>query len=77
MCRFLAYLGKPIVLDKLLYQPKNSLVHQSYHAQERKEPLNGDGFGVGFYVPEIDPAPALFVSTTPAWSNRNLRYNAP
>jgi len=77
MCRFLAYLGKPIVLDKLLYQPKNSLVHQSYHAQERKEPLNGDGFGVGFYVPEIDPAPALFVSTTPAWNNRNLRYNAP
>ena len=77
MCRFLAYLGKPIVLDKLLYQPKNSLVHQSYHAQERKEPLNGDGFGVGYYVPELDPAPALFVSTTPAWSNRNLRYNAP
>jgi len=77
MCRFLAYLGKPIVLDKLLYQPKNSLVHQSYHAQEKKEPLNGDGFGVGFYVPELDPAPALFVSTTPAWGNRNLRYNAP
>jgi predicted glutamine amidotransferase len=31
-------------------------------------------FGVGWYVPE--PEPAVFVSTTPAWNNRNLRYNA-
>jgi len=76
MCRFLAYIGKPIKLDMLIYQPKNSLVHQSYHAQEKREPLNGDGFGVGFYVPEVDPTPAVFVSKTPAWSNRNLRYNA-
>ncbi|MFQ5630641.1 MAG: class II glutamine amidotransferase [bacterium] len=77
MCRFLAYIGKPIILDQLLYEPKNSLVRQSYHALERKEPLNGDGFGVGFYIPQLDPTPALFVSTTPAWNNRNLRYNAP
>lgn len=77
MCRFLAYIGKPIILDQLLYQPENSLVRQSFKAKERVEPLNGDGFGVGFYIPEIDPTPALFVSTTPAWNNRNLRYNAP
>jgi ergothioneine biosynthesis protein EgtC len=77
MCRFLAYKGAPITLDKLLYQPKNSLIRQSYKAQERPEPLNGDGFGVGWYVPELDPEPAVFVSTTPAWNNRNLRYNAP
>lgn len=77
MCRFLAYIGRPIILNQLLYEPKNSLVSQSFHALERKEPLNGDGFGVGFYVPEIDPIPALFVATTPAWNNRNLRYNAP
>ncbi len=47
MCRFLAYRGAPIAMSKLLYEPKNSLIHQSYHAQEREEPLNGDGFGVG------------------------------
>ncbi|MGH7456197.1 MAG: class II glutamine amidotransferase, partial [bacterium] len=76
MCRFLAYKGAPITLDNLLFQPKNSLIHQSYKAQERPEPLNGDGFGVGWYVPELDPEPAVFVSTTPAWNNRNLRYNA-
>ncbi len=77
MCRLLAYKGAPIIMDKLLYQPKNSLIHQSYDAQEIEEPLNGDGFGVGWYSPELDPMPAVFVSVHPAWSNRNLRYLAP
>ncbi|MDH3350882.1 MAG: class II glutamine amidotransferase [Gammaproteobacteria bacterium] len=39
---------------------------------ERDEPLNGDGFGVGWYAHDIDPFPCVFTSTTPAWSNRNL-----
>jgi predicted glutamine amidotransferase len=34
----------------LLYSPKNSLILQSYKSKERKEPLNGDGFGVGWYL---------------------------
>ncbi|MFQ5707034.1 MAG: class II glutamine amidotransferase [bacterium] len=77
MCRFLAYIGAPILMDKLLYQPANSLIRQSYKAQEREEPLNGDGFGVGWYVPAIDATPAVFVSVRPAWNNKNLRYIAP
>lgn len=76
MCRLLAYHGRPISMDMLLYQPKNSLIHQSYDAQEIEEPLNGDGFGVGWYVPE-NPDPAVFVSVFPAWSNRNLKSLAP
>jgi len=76
MCRFLAYLGTPIVIDALIYQPKNSLVHQSFHAQEIKEPLNGDGFGVGWYVPSINKIPAVYTSPMPAWSDRNLRHLA-
>lgn len=51
MCRLLAYMGTPITLDKLLYEPRNSLVNQSINAREIEEPLNGDGFGVGWYVP--------------------------
>jgi glutamine amidotransferase len=47
MCRLLAYLGTPIIIDKLLYQPKNSLITQSFDSKEREEPLNGDGFGIG------------------------------
>jgi glutamine amidotransferase len=73
MCRFLAYAGAPLLLADLLYRPVNSLIMQSYHARERAEPLNGDGFGVGWYVPEIDPSPCVQRSVSPAWSNRNLQ----
>jgi len=76
MCRLLAYLGTPIIIDKLLYQPKNSLITQSFDSKEREEPLNGDGFGIGLYVP-IHPEPITFVSINPAWNNRNLRNLAP
>lgn len=77
MCRLMAYKGAPIIMDQLLYQPHNSLIHQSYAATELEEPLNGDGFGIGWYAPEIDEIPGVFVSTSPAWSNRNLRMIAP
>jgi glutamine amidotransferase len=77
MCRLMAYKGTPIIIDKLLYQPKNSLVNQSFNAREIEEPLNGDGFGIGWYVPEVNYEPITFVSVNPAWSNRNLRNLAP
>lgn len=73
----MAYKGTPIVLDKLLYQPKNSLINQSFNARELEEPLNGDGFGIGWYVPEVNYEPVTFVSVYPAWNNRNLRNLAP
>lgn len=73
----MAYKGTPIIMDKLLYQPKNSLVNQSINAREIEEPLNGDGFGIGWYVPELALEPVTFVSVNPAWSNRNLRNLAP
>lgn len=77
MCRFIAYLGKPIMADELLLKPSNSLVHQSYHAGEMSQVLNGDGFGIGWYIKSISERPGLFRAITPAWSNRNLHYNAP
>lgn len=77
MCRLMAYLGSPIIIDKLLYQPKNSLVNQSINAKELEEPLNGDGFGIGWYVRDLNFEPVTFVSVHPAWSNRNLRNLAP
>jgi predicted glutamine amidotransferase len=73
----MAYLGSPIIIDKLLYQPKNSLVNQSVNAKEIEEPLNGDGFGIGWYAKEVNDEPVTFVSVNPAWSNRNLRNLAP
>lgn len=76
MCRFVAYLGKPIIVDELLLKPTNSLVHQSFSAGEMTHTLNGDGFGLGYYVHHISERPGLFRSITPAWNNSNLLYNA-
>lgn len=72
MCRFLVYKGREILMADLITGAEQSLIMQSYKARERVEPLNGDGFGVGWYVPEIDPTPCVFTSILPAWSNRNL-----
>ena len=44
MCRFIAYLGKPIIVDELLVKPSNSLIHQNYSAEEMSQTLNGDYF---------------------------------
>lgn len=77
MCRFIAYLGRPIIVDELLLKPSNSLVHQSFDAGEMSQTLNGDGFGLGWYVHSISQQPGLFRSISPAWNNSNLLYNAP
>jgi len=76
MCRFVLYLGPDITLDVLITKPQHSIIHQSFHSEEREEPLNGDGFGVAWYVPDLAPEPALFRSVSPAWSNTNLRHLA-
>jgi ergothioneine biosynthesis protein EgtC len=72
MCRFVGYIGSKILLADLITRPENSLIRQSYKARERLEPLNGDGFGIGWYAPEITTEPGIFKSITPAWNNRNL-----
>ncbi len=71
MCRWLAYSGAPVLLDDLLYKPKNSLVVQSLHSQLGAETTNGDGFGVGWYGDQ--PTPGVFRSIEPAWNDRNLQ----
>jgi len=73
MCRFALYLGPPISLGSLVTEPENSIIHQSYRSHEGQEPLNGDGFGVAWYVPAITPEPAIFKDITPAWNNPNLK----
>lgn len=72
MCRLVAYLGRPTLLQNVLVIPKNSIVMQSLHARETSLRTNGDGFGVGWYAPEVGDDPALFTSISPAWNDRNL-----
>ena len=71
MCRWLAYSGGPVSLDDLLFKPKNSIVVQSKHSTLGATPINGDGFGVGWYGE--DRTPGVFRSVEPAWNDLNLR----
>ncbi|REJ92460.1 MAG: class II glutamine amidotransferase [Planctomycetota bacterium] len=69
-------MGPPIALDLLTTRPEHSIIRQSFKARLREEPLNGDGFGIPWYVPEIPSEPALFRSMQPAWNNVNLLHLA-
>jgi predicted glutamine amidotransferase len=76
MCRFVAYQGHAVLLADLLYRSRHSLVAQSAGAEEMSQTFNGDGFGVGWFFPEIDPWPCIMKAPGPAWSNLNARRMA-
>ncbi|KAF9208128.1 hypothetical protein BGZ59_010787 [Podila verticillata] len=64
---------------QLLTKPAHSIINQSFDSKLRldtRRPINGDGFGVGWYESEPDAelgvAPCIFTSVTPAWNNSNL-----
>ncbi|KAL1925427.1 uncharacterized protein VTP21DRAFT_310 [Calcarisporiella thermophila] len=83
MCRLLLYKGKaPIQLAHLLTKPAHSIITQSFDSRlrlDKRRPINGDGFGVGWYDTnaetddEIGNSPCIFTSVTPAWNNQNLQ----
>jgi len=51
MCRVLAYLGRPVLLESLLYRPDSSLVRQVYDPQ-MLHMLNLAGFGMAAWDPD-------------------------
>jgi glutamine amidotransferase len=71
MCRWLTYSGRPIYLEKLLFEPENSLIQQSMHARKARVATNGDGFGVGWYGER--ELPGTYREILPAWNDRNLK----
>jgi len=71
MCRWLSYFGAETYLEKLLFEPKYSLVQQSLAARKSVCTTQGDGFGLGWYGDHVDPG--LYRETLPAWNDRNLR----
>jgi glutamine amidotransferase len=71
MCRWIAYRGRPIFLETLLFEPENSLISQSLRCRKADVATNGDGFGIGWYS-ERD-TPGIYRETLPAWNDRNLR----
>ena len=71
MCRWMAWLGQPVLIEELLFKTKHGIVDQSLHARMGAEPTNGDGFGLGWYG--SGAGPALYHSVAPAWADPNLR----
>ncbi len=70
MCRFLAFIGEPILLDHIMTGQAHSLVAQSMAAREAKTDVNADGCGLGWYGERADPG--IYRSILPAWSDPNL-----
>jgi predicted glutamine amidotransferase len=71
MCRWMAWLGQPVLIDELLFNTQHGIVDQSLHARMGAEPTNGDGFGLGWYGG--GEGPAVYRSVSPAWADANLR----
>jgi glutamine amidotransferase len=74
MCRVLAYLGNPVLLDELLYGAEGGLVRQAVNPQLMSL-LNLGGFGVAAWAPTFPQrgSPVTYrVPTLPIF-DRNLR----
>lgn len=71
MCRWLAYSGKEVYLENLLFKQENSLISQSLKATRSNFVTNGDGFGVAWYGE--NNRPGIFKDVLPAWNDENLK----
>lgn len=71
MCRWLAYSGEPIRLQKLIFETRHSLIDQSLSSSDNETTTNGDGFGIGWY--DEFELPGMYKHIQPAWNDPNLR----
>jgi predicted glutamine amidotransferase len=71
MCRWMAWLGQPVLVDELMFNSPHGIVDQSLHARMGAEPTNGDGVGLGWYG--HGDGPGVYRSIAPAWGDPNLR----
>ena len=71
MCRHLAYLGPPVPLSGLLFDPPHSLSHQSWAPRDMRGggTINADGFGVGWHTAGDV---VKYRRNTPIWSDTTL-----
>src|ERR671938_1018268 len=75
----IAYFGGPeATLSSVVLKGDHSLLVQSYAPQEMMSGVvNADGFGAGWYAPEIDGEPAVYRSNAPIWADRSFGSIAP
>lgn len=72
MCRWIAYAGPTIPMSLALIDAKHSLLVQSERSTMGTEPMNGDGFGIGWYSPHLR-TPGVYRDIRPAWNDENFR----
>ncbi|OLB76760.1 MAG: ergothioneine biosynthesis protein EgtC [Actinobacteria bacterium 13_2_20CM_2_71_6] len=72
MCRHLGYLGPPIPLSTVLFEPPHSLAHQSFAPKDMRRggTINADGFGVAWYPAGADPV--RYRRACPLWTDADL-----
>ncbi|MTK04075.1 ergothioneine biosynthesis protein EgtC [Micromonospora sp. CP22] len=72
MCRHLAYLGPPLTLRELLFDPPYSLFRQSWAPRDMRGggTINADGFGIGWYPDGA--APVRYRRAQPIWSDPTI-----
>lgn len=74
MCRHLAYIGPSRSLASVLYAPEQSLEKQSHRPRfQRDGAINADGWGVGWFDPDVRPEPARYRTAAPMWADHSFR----
>ena len=73
MCRQLAWLGPVRPLAELLGDRPRSLYRQSWAPRlQAHGTVNADGFGIGWYPPGAEDAPARYRRAVPIWADPDL-----
>lgn len=73
MCRHLAWIGAPRTLASLVLDPPHGLLVQSYAPREQRQGrVNADGFGVGWYAPDVRSEPARYRRAQPIWTDASF-----
>lgn len=73
MCRHLAWLGPVRPLSALLGDTPLGLYRQSWQPRRQAHgTVNADGFGVGWYPPGDEDAPARYRRAVPIWADPEL-----
>jgi len=74
MCRLFGYIGAPVPLAALLYDPPHGLERQA-HKPRHQLPgrINADGWGVAWYDGALDEVPARYRTATPMWADESFR----
>jgi glutamine amidotransferase len=73
MCRHLAWIGAPRTLASVVLDPPHGLLRQSYAPREQSHGrVNADGFGVGWYSPDVRSEPARYRRAQPIWTDASF-----